>query len=81
MEGVYEQKIYDQIQPNRLRIQPLDGAITTAVECAVRVHQASFGHAAAEFSNDGTHECYAIYEASGVVYDPKWQTCLFDDAR
>jgi hypothetical protein len=36
---------------------------------------------AAEFSNTGRAWCRAVYNATGLVYDPSLQTCLFDDSR
>ena len=35
---------------------------------------------AAEFSNTGLVWCNAVYNASGLVYEPTVQTCLFDDS-
>ena len=35
---------------------------------------------AAEFSNTGLVWCNAVYNASGLVYEPTLQTCLFDDS-
>lgn len=34
---------------------------------------------AAQYSNTGRAECDAVYNASGIIYDPALQTCLFDD--
>jgi hypothetical protein len=35
---------------------------------------------AAEFSNIGGAWCNAVYNATGLAYDPSLQTCLFDDS-
>jgi hypothetical protein len=35
---------------------------------------------AAEYSNTGHAECDAVYNATGLIYDPTLQTCLFDDS-
>ena len=35
---------------------------------------------AAEFSNTGRVWCNAVYNASGLIYEPTLQTCLFDDS-
>ena len=35
---------------------------------------------AAEYSNHGRTECDAVYNATGLIYDPTLQTCLFDDS-
>lgn len=35
---------------------------------------------AAEFSNTGRTDCEAVYNATGMIYNPTLQTCLFDDS-
>ena len=35
---------------------------------------------AAEYSNSGRTECDAVYNATGLIYDPTLQTCMFDDS-
>jgi hypothetical protein len=35
---------------------------------------------AATYSNTGRAECDAVYSATGLIYDPTLQTCLFDDS-
>lgn len=35
---------------------------------------------AAEFSNTGRVWCNAVYNATGLIYEPTLQTCLFDDS-
>ena len=34
---------------------------------------------AAEFSNTGRVWCNAVYNATGLIYEPTLQTCLFGD--
>jgi hypothetical protein len=33
---------------------------------------------AAVYSNVGREECWAVFEAAGVIYDPVLQTCVFE---
>ena len=34
---------------------------------------------AAVYSNIGREECWAVFGAAGVIYDPVLQTCVFEE--
>eukprot|EP01046_Picozoa_sp_COSAG06_P068044 COSAG06_NODE_17914_length_914_cov_1.636810_1_plen_82_part_00 len=51
-------------------------SVTTAAECAAVVHRDYEAANAAAYSN-GREECWVVFEAAGVIYDPMAQTCVF----
>jgi hypothetical protein len=73
--GMYKERIYEQIAPRKIA---LNGTITTAAECAAVVHRDYEIANAAVYSNVGREECWAVFEAAGVIYDPVLQTCVFE---
>ena len=44
--------------------------------CAAVVHR-DYENAAV-YSNVGREECWAVFEAAGVIYDPVLRTCVFE---
>jgi hypothetical protein len=50
------------------------------VQCVALVRKKFPDANAAEFSNTGRVWCNAVYNASGLIYEPTLQTCLFDDS-
>jgi hypothetical protein len=75
--GVYKARIYEEIVPRKIA---LNETITTAAECAAVVHRDYETANAAVYSNVGREECWAVFEAAGMIYDPVLQTCLFKQA-
>ena len=73
--GIYKEEIYDEIVPRKIA---LNETITTAAECATVVHRDYETANAAVYSNVGREECWAVFEAAGVIYDPMLQTCVFE---
>jgi hypothetical protein len=51
-----------------------------ALQCVTLVRQHFPDANAAKYSNIGRAECDAVYNATGLIYDPTMQTCLFDDS-
>eukprot|EP01048_Picozoa_sp_COSAG05_P015171 COSAG05_NODE_1798_length_4039_cov_7.678086_4_plen_699_part_00 len=58
--------------------QLINTTTKTAAECQATVRELYPGANAAEFSNLGQTWCKAVFNAAGVVYDPEFQTCIFD---
>ena len=50
------------------------------LQCVALVRKSFPDANAAEFSNTGLVWCNAVYNASGLIYEPTLQTCLFDDS-
>ena len=50
------------------------------MQCVALVRKTFPDANAAEFSNTGLVWCNAVYNASGLIYEPTLQTCLFDDS-
>jgi hypothetical protein len=72
---MFKQKVYDEIAPQKVA---LNETITTAAECAAVVHRDYEAANAAVYSNVGREECWAVFKAAGVIYDPALQTCVFE---
>eukprot|EP01046_Picozoa_sp_COSAG06_P007568 COSAG06_NODE_371_length_16707_cov_57.805576_12_plen_279_part_00 len=73
--GMYKESIYEDIAPRKVA---LNETITTAAECAAVVHRDYETANAAVYSNVRREECWAVFEAAGVIYDPVLQTCVFE---
>jgi hypothetical protein len=73
--GMYKTRIYDEIAPAKVA---LNETVTTAAECAAVVHRDYTSANAAVYSNVGREECWAVFQAAGVIYDPVLQTCIFE---
>lgn len=73
--GIYKEKIYEELAVMKVA---LNETITTAAECAAVVHRDYEVANAAMYSNVGREECWAVFEAVGVIYDPMLQTCVFE---
>ena len=73
--GMYKEKVYEEIAARKVA---LNETITTAAECAAVVHRDYEAANAAVYSNVGREECWAVFEAAGVIYDPVLQTCVFE---
>ena len=58
--GAFKQKVYDQIEPLKIR---LNETVTTPAECATLVHRDHREATAAEYSNAGEEWCFAVFEA------------------
>jgi hypothetical protein len=58
--GAFKQKVYDQIEPLKIR---LNETVTTPAECATLVHRDHREATAAEYSNVGGEWCFAVFEA------------------
>jgi hypothetical protein len=52
---------------------------TTAAECQSLVRRNYPEANAAEYSNIGGVWCKAVFNATGVIYDPEVQTCIFSE--
>jgi hypothetical protein len=52
---------------------------TTAAECQSLVRRNHPEANAAEYSNTGGVWCKAVFNATGVIYDPQVQTCIFSE--
>jgi hypothetical protein len=76
--GMYNAKVYGELAPTKVA---LNETITTAAECAAVVHRDYEAANAAVYSNVGREECWAVFGAAGVIYDPVLQTCMFEEAR
>lgn len=77
---MYEDYILDEIAAKNDTLRnPRDprGEFATAAECAAVVYRDRPIANAAMYSNDGGGECWAVFDAAGVIYDPMLQTCLF----
>ena len=73
--GVFKPRIYDEIVPRRVR---LNVTVTTPAECATLVQHEYRTATASEYSNVGGQDCFAVFEAVGVIFDPAMQVCLFE---
>jgi hypothetical protein len=74
--GVHNTSVYISSAAHKNR---LSTSVTTPAECIALVRENFPDANAAEFSNTGRVWCDAVYNASGLIFDPAVQTCLFDD--
>ena len=56
----------------------LGGVVMSAAECISLVLKQHPTASAAEYSNIGENSCSAVFGASGVLFDEKVQTCIFE---
>ena len=59
--GIYKHRIYQDIQPRKVSLN--DSAISNAADCAALVHRDYREANAAEFSNVGREDCWAVFDA------------------
>ena len=74
--GAYSNKVYEQIKPTKMALN--ESVVSTPAECATLVHRDHREATAAEYSNVGGEWCFAVFEATGVIFDPMIQTCVFE---
>ena len=74
--GIYKKRIYERIKPTKIALN--ETAVSTPAECAALVHRDYREATAAEYSNTGGEWCFAVFEATGVIFDPTVQTCVFE---
>ena len=75
--GVFNASLYAESAAPKIR---LDLRVTTPAECVTVVHKTFPDANAAEFSNTGGVWCDAAFNATGVIYEPLKQICIFDDS-
>ena len=75
--GVYPQSL---INASIAETETVNVSATTAAECQSLVRRNHPEANAAEYSTGGVW-CKAVFNATGVIYDPEVQTCIFSDER
>ena len=74
--GVYPQSL---INASIAETETVNVSATTAAECQSLVRRNHPEANAAEYSNTGGVWCKAVFNATGVIYDPEVQTCIFSE--
>jgi hypothetical protein len=75
--GVFNASLYAESAAPKIR---LDLRVTTPAECVTVVRKMFPDANAAELSNTGEVWCDAVFNVTGVIYEPLKQVCIFDDS-